>query len=106
VINASQSCVESVRSDARITLRIERRGPHVAIAVADNGVGIAPDNLGQIFGHGFTTKKDGHGFGLHSAALAAKELGGELTAASAGAGCGATFTLVLPVEAEAKQAAA
>ena len=62
----------------------------------DNGAGIAPENLTKIFTYGFTTKKEGHGFGLHSAANAAKEMGGSLTASSAGPGQGATFTLELP----------
>ena len=41
------------------------------IRVKDDGEGIAPENLTRIFAHGFTTRKDGHGFGLHSCALAA-----------------------------------
>jgi signal transduction histidine kinase len=64
----------------------------------DNGVGIRPENLIRIFAHGFTTRKDGHGFGLHSGALVAKELGGRLTVHSDGPGLGATFTLELPRE--------
>lgn len=68
----------------------------VAITVKDNGVGIAPENLNRIFGHGFTTKKDGHGFGLHSGALAARDMKGTLTVQSEGLGKGATFTLELP----------
>ena len=59
--------------------------------------GIPPENLTRIFNHGFTTRKNGHGFGLHSGALAAKELGGALTACSEGPGRGATFTLELPL---------
>ena len=66
--------------------------------MADNGNGIAPENLSRIFAHGFTTKKDGHGFGLHSAARAAKEMGGSLAVQSEGPGRGATFTLELPVK--------
>jgi C4-dicarboxylate-specific signal transduction histidine kinase len=69
----------------------------VQIQVQDNGVGIAPENLNRIFAHGFTTKKDGHGFGLHTSALAAKEMGGSLHAHSDGLGRGALFTLELPV---------
>jgi signal transduction histidine kinase len=69
----------------------------VQIQVQDNGVGITPENLNRIFAHGFTTKKDGHGFGLHTSALAAKEMGGALHAHSDGLGCGALFTLELPV---------
>ncbi len=66
------------------------------IYVTDNGCGIAPENLTRIFAFGFTTKKDGHGFGLHSSALAARELGGALTALSDGVDKGATFLFDLP----------
>ena len=69
----------------------------VKIAVQDSGGGIAPENLTRIFSHGFTTKKDGHGFGLHSSALAATGMGGALSAYSEGPGTGAIFTLDLPV---------
>jgi two-component system, NtrC family, sensor kinase len=69
----------------------------VRFEVADNGVGIPPDNLTRMFAHGFTTRKDGHGFGLHNAALAAKEMGGLLVAHSDGPGRGAVFTLELPL---------
>ena len=72
-------------------------GGFVALSVADNGVGIAAENLTRIFAHGFTTRKEGHGFGLHSGALAAKEMGGELQVTSDGPGRGATFTLTLPI---------
>ena len=66
-----------------------------ATEVTATGVGIAPKNKTRIFGHGFTTWKEGHGFGLHSAALAATELGGSLTANSDGCGRSATFILEL-----------
>ena len=66
------------------------------ISVSDNGEGIAPENLTRVFSHGFTTRRDGHGFGLHTCALAAREMGGRLTAHSDGPGQGATFILDLP----------
>lgn len=72
----------------------------VKIAVADSGIGIAPENRVKIFSHGFTTKKDGHGFGLHSCANSAKEMGGSLVCQSAGIGWGATFILELPAALE------
>jgi len=65
--------------------------------VSDTGTGIAPENLTRIFSHGFTTRTDGHGFGLHTSALAAKNMGGSLTAASQGLGRGAVFTLEIPL---------
>ena len=70
----------------------------VQLQVQDNGLGIKPEHLTQIFAQGFTTKKKGHGFGLHMAALSAKNLGGRLTVHSDGEGQGATFTLELSVE--------
>ena len=74
-------------------------GSVLRITVADNGNGIAPEHLARIFSHGFTTRKDGHGFGLHSCALAAQEMGGSLSVRSDGAGQGATFVLDIPLDA-------
>jgi signal transduction histidine kinase len=76
----------------------------IRIEVADTGVGIPPENLTRIFGFGFTTRRNGHGFGLHSGALAAREMGGSLQAFSQGVGHGATFTLELPVKPQSAQA--
>ena len=95
--NAIQAIEEGGSEPRRICLRItENGGQFVKISVEDNGVGIAPENLNRIFSHGFTTKKFGHGFGLHSGAIAAQELGGTLRVHSDGPGRGATFTLELP----------
>jgi ligand-binding sensor domain-containing protein/signal transduction histidine kinase len=70
------------------------------IRVEDNGEGIAPENLTRLFAHGFTTRKNGHGFGLHSCALAVKEMRGSITAFSDGLGRGAAFVLELPIDQE------
>jgi len=94
--NAKHACQNSTAAQRRITVRIAPGEGMIQIAVSDNGVGIAPENLTRIFSHGFTTKQEGHGFGLHSGALAAREMGGALRAASQGQGLGATFTLELP----------
>ena len=94
--NAKHACTEQGGPDKRIRLRIMQADGRIRISVSDNGVGIAPENLTRIFAHGFTTRKDGHGFGLNSGALAATELGGSLSAQSDGPGQGATFTLELP----------
>jgi signal transduction histidine kinase len=74
--------------------------------VIDNGVGIPAENLTRIIAHGFTTRKNGHGFGLHCGALAAREMGGALTAQSEGPGRGATFVLELPLQPPASTATA
>lgn len=98
--NAKDSLLESMSEVRRlnVTIRIveDPETPKLLIEVKDTGLGIPKDNLKRIFSHGFTTKRHGHGFGLHSSANAAKELGGTLTADSEGPGHGATFTVELP----------
>jgi signal transduction histidine kinase len=87
-----------------MTLRVTGDAERVRISISDNGIGIPPENLTRIFSHGFTTKKDGHGFGLHSGANAAREMGGSLSVASEGPGQGATFTVELPLHSGARNA--
>jgi len=94
--NAKYALDGEGRKDKRLVLRIEPGDERVRLVIADNGVGIPPENLTRIFSHGFTTRKNGHGFGLHSSGLAAREMGGSLTAHSDGPGRGASFTLELP----------
>lgn len=102
--NAKHACDDLQKRETRekiITLRLEAAADEkVWLIVHDNGIGIPPENLTRIFVHGFTTRAYGHGFGLHSSALAAKEMRGALTASSAGLGHGATFILELPIVAE------
>ncbi len=98
ISNAKHALVESDGAERRLTLYVfHTSNTHIAIEVTDNGVGIKQDHLTRIFQHGFTTKQNGHGFGLHSSTLAAQELGGALTVHSEGLGCGATFRLELPI---------
>jgi PAS domain S-box-containing protein len=96
--NAKYACDDGGRAEKQVTLRIEPAGGLVRISIIDNGVGIPKENLTRIFEHGFTTRKEGHGFGLHSGALAAKDLGGSLGVTSDGPGRGACFTLELPCQ--------
>lgn len=95
--NAKYACDESGRNDKKITIEIAPTAGGVRLSVVDNGIGISAENLTRIFSHGFTTRKGGHGFGLHSGALTARDLGGSLTVHSNGVGQGATFTLNLPL---------
>ena len=100
VRNAKQACNDSGRNDKQIIVRLRNAGGRIEIAITDNGIGIPPENLTRIFNHGFTTKKEGHGFGLHASVLAAGEIGGSLRVESGGKGQGATFILELPVDPE------
>jgi PAS domain S-box-containing protein len=95
--NAKYALDEGHPDKKLMTLRVKANGDdQIKISVVDNGVGIPARNLTRIFNHGFTTRKEGHGFGLHSGALAARELGGSLTVHSDGPGRGASFTLEFP----------
>ena len=98
LIKNARNAMEGEASGANhITLRIEAQDERLLVSVKDQGVGIPEENLARIFSHGFTTHATGHGFGLHSCALAAQQMGGKLRAHSEGPGRGATFTLELPI---------
>lgn len=102
--NAKDAVLVTPQESRLITLRIASASPDcVGITVIDNGAGIAPEHAARIFQHGFTTKKNGHGFGLHSCVLAAREMKGDLTVHSDGPGRGAQFTLTLPLATAATQ---
>jgi len=102
--NAKYACDAGNPPEKKVIVRIKPGGrERVVVEMADNGIGIAPENLIRIFSHGFTTRKNGHGFGLHSAALAAKELGGCVRAQSAGPGKGATFIVEFPIRPAAER---
>lgn len=96
VRNARQACERSGRADKRITARATRDGDRVRIAVIDNGVGFAAEDLPRMFGPDLPSRTSGFGSGLHSDASAASQLGGTLRGESAGPGQGATFTLEIP----------
>lgn len=101
VQNAKDACCHGNNPYNMVILRLFKPDSEsVAFQVQDNGIGILEKNLTKIFQHGFTTKQGGHGFGLHSGAITAKELGGELTAYSEGINKGALFTLTLPLNRE------
>ena len=86
--NAKQACEVSGKLEKEIHVSASQRNGAVSISVKDNGVGISPANLVRTFQHGITTRRDGHGYGLHSGSLAAKEMGDTLSVCSAGEGRG------------------
>jgi len=100
ITNAKNAMVEYPSNSHCLTVRIgvpaDRKGS-VRFEVTDTGGGIKTENLPRLFAQGFTTRKTGHGLGLHSAAISARNLGGVLQAQSAGEGRGASFTLDLPL---------
>ncbi|MEX2218976.1 MAG: ATP-binding protein [Phycisphaerales bacterium] len=104
--NAKQALQTAPREQRRITVAVYPEGGEVVVEVRDNGCGIPQEQLKRIFSHGFTTRPGGHGFGLHSAALAARAMNGSLGVSSDGPGTGAAFTLRIPAEPALERSAA
>jgi signal transduction histidine kinase len=97
ISNAKHALQENDDGDRVMTLRLALSEDMACIEVRDNGIGIPPETLSKVFNHGFTTKKSGHGFGLHNSANAAQGMDGKLEAFSDGPGCGARFVLRIPI---------
>jgi C4-dicarboxylate-specific signal transduction histidine kinase len=104
ITNAKQAMKDSPEKILTVGIQVATEAS-VRIFVGDTGCGVGTENMTRIFAHGFTTKTEGHGFGLHSCALAAKEMKGSLTVHSDGPGKGAIFTLELPAAASSLRAA-
>ncbi|HEX2573347.1 MAG TPA: AAA family ATPase [Polyangia bacterium] len=99
ISNAKYALTAVPQEQRHLLVRLSADGVRAQIQVVDTGTGIAPEDQARLFSHGFTTRQDGHGFGLHSSALAAQLLGGTLTLQSDGVGKGTTATLELPLHA-------
>lgn len=95
--NAKDAHCENATKCPKILIEAIKSADSVVIAVEDNGKGIESDKLNRIFQHGFTTKSNGHGFGLHSSANSAAQLGGNISVTSRGLGHGARFELMIPM---------
>ncbi len=98
LVNLLKNAFEAMPSDKNVTITGVNSGRFAYLKIRDTGRGIHPDHLDRIFSHGFTTKKKGHGFGLHTCANAMTEMGGSIWAESDGPGKGATFVLKFDLE--------
>lgn len=81
----------------KIETRVDRQQKNIIVIIHDNGVGISKEAQRNIFEHGFTTKDEGHGFGLHSSMTLIKQMKGEMFFSSPGENKGATFKISLPI---------
>ena len=100
LIGNARDAMRDTTTERVMTLGIsETTNNCIALTVADTGTGIDPQDHLKLFEYGFTTKEDGHGFGLHTSANAAGQMHGTLEASSKGLNRGAIFTLTLPVRA-------
>jgi signal transduction histidine kinase len=94
IINLLINALDAVDKHGVITLRTWHRRNKTSLAVEDNGKGISPEIIHNIFNPFFTTKTRGTGLGLAISKKIAKEHGGDLTVEST-PGKGSTFTLIL-----------
>ena len=98
LISNAKNALRDQNVDQRtILVSLKNVSNEIEIKVKDNGCGIPEEILTKIFSHGFTTRSEGHGFGLHSSALTIKQMGGTLNVHSDGENKGAEFTITLPV---------
>lgn len=100
--NLIQNAIDSlkIKKDHQKILHLQtsiKDNKAIQIDIIDNGIGIEVNKLTKLFSFGFTTKHEGHGFGLHSCSILTKEIGGILKADSEGLNKGAKFTLILPL---------
>ena len=93
--NAARHAPESTL----IRVAAERDGVHVAVSVADEGQGVAPERLAQLFRKyaGDGERGVGGGLGLAICKSLVESHGGRIRAESAGLGRGTRFTFTLPV---------
>ncbi len=98
LVGNARNALEPIEGERRLVISSMVEAGRLRLGVSDNGVGIAPEVMSRLFTHGFTTRPEGHGFGLHASAIAAREMGGSLVASSDGPGLGATFALDIPAE--------
>jgi signal transduction histidine kinase len=94
--NAKESMETNHPENKDLIIETWQDRENVFLSVTDNGAGVDNEHIQKIFTHAFTTKKGGHGFGLHSSANYMNEMGGTITVKSDGVGKGATFTLTFP----------
>lgn len=91
--NAKDSVVASANNNKQICLSFKCMDPEIEISVEDNGVGMESSDPDKIFSMGYSTKPDGHGYGLHTSANLTAEIGGTIKVYSEGNNKGARFTL-------------
>ena len=87
-----------LKEQPRIEIRVCVQRDFLVLEVQDNGIGIEQKNLKAIFGAGYTTKREGSGLGLHSAANFVTGSGGRIQPLSDGYGTGATMCVTLRLD--------
>jgi C4-dicarboxylate-specific signal transduction histidine kinase len=100
--NAKEAMTNNAFDDKSVEIKTWQEGDKIFLSISDNGMGIDSEHMNKIFTQGFTTKRSGHGFGLHSTAIYMKEIGGSIRVSSEGEGKGTTFVLSFPNKPESE----
>jgi signal transduction histidine kinase len=96
LLNLLLNSLQAIEQNGKVTVSLESRGKTAVVQVIDNGRGIAPDHLPNIFRPFYTTKGDGTGLGLSLARRIVEDHQGRIDVSST-LGKGTTFSVVLPL---------
>ncbi len=96
-LNLLLNAVEASDEGGRVEVSLSSTDLHVVIAVADRGVGIAPEDLQRVYDPLYTTKRDGSGLGLTIARRLVIAQGGRIEIESE-TGTGTVVRVILPAE--------
>ncbi len=94
-LNIIRNGIEAIGEKGNLTIRSTLVADQIEITIADDGKGMTPEQLDQLFTPFFTTKPSGTGLGLAYAQQVIMEHGGEIRCDST-VGQGTTFTITLP----------
>lgn len=97
LLNLLLNSLQAIDNNGKIAVTVERRGDRAVIEVADNGRGISPENLPNIFRPFYTTKGEGTGLGLSLARRIVEDHQGRIDVTST-VGKGTTFAVILPLQ--------
>jgi signal transduction histidine kinase len=98
VLNLLLNALQATEGQGKVTVTVKSQGDFAVVEVADNGHGIAPDHLPNIFRPFYTTKGDGTGLGLSLAQRIVEDHHGKIDVTST-VGPGTTFSVMLPFQA-------
>jgi signal transduction histidine kinase len=104
LLNLLLNALQAIDASGKVAVTVELQGKNAVIEVSDNGRGIAPKHLPNIFRPFYTTKGDGTGLGLSLARRIVEDHQGRIEVTST-VGQGTTFAVILPLQRAASVAA-
>jgi two-component system, NtrC family, sensor histidine kinase HydH len=96
LLNLLLNALQAIGPEGKVEVTLRQQGTNVMVEVADNGRGIRPEDLPNIFRPFYTTKGEGTGLGLSLARRIVEDHQGRIDVSSA-VGHGTTFSVILPL---------